>query len=459
MAPRYSSYYTSDEREGPFEQGFEGAYVKPAVDPSDAVAVAQYPAAIYPSLDGLVNSLEPGYQKMIQGQLRTLDQQALAKQQKFENLTFNDKFDNEEDQIGQAIGKTLLALLPIAGGYILGGDRLAAAGAGAGLGGLKTFEDQVAQEEKMGEKKKAIIAKQYAAEMEALAKQKEQIVDRAFKDQDTAKSRQFQIDDREDQQKNQWALQRDRQSFERQLKETFDRKDAVVSPEEIEQVAQQWMGMGESAKADQMMIIAQQSRAGVPMTRSAFAAYLPQRPQPIADPFLDKLAKAEAAALESGRLATQLNKVTGKPFAELITAGRIPTNQISVVRNTAGTLVQRAAQADLSGVLTQQDVQTRIDSYLSDEMIATGQGLRNVRADIAGSIVRSLNLLDMKLQQPKFAADAKAQKDRYIAAMTPVAEALGIPLEREALLALYYDQDPEVDANTAYLDSLASKLD
>lgn len=243
MAPRYSSYYTSDEREGPFERGFEGAYVKPAVDPSDAVAVAQYPAAAYPSYDGLVSSLEPGYQKMIQGQLRTLDQQGLAAAQKFENLTFNDKFDNEEDQIGQAIGKTLLALLPIAGGYILGGDRLAAAGAGAGLGGLKTFEDQVAQEEKMGEKKKAIIAKQYAAEMEALAKQKEQIVDRAFKDQDKKQDREFQIQNREDQQKNQWALQRDRQSFERQLKETFNRNDAVVSPEEIEQVAQQWMGM------------------------------------------------------------------------------------------------------------------------------------------------------------------------------------------------------------------------
>ena len=188
MAPRYSSYYTSDEREGPFERGFEGAYVKPAVDPSDAVAVAQYPAAAYPSYDGLVSSLEPGYQKMIQGQLRTLDQQGLAAAQKFENLTFNDKFDNEEDQIGQAIGKTLLALLPIAGGYILGGDRLAAAGAGAGLGGLKTFEDQVAQEEKMGEKKKALVAKQYAAEMEALAKEKELVVQEGLRQQKRGES-------------------------------------------------------------------------------------------------------------------------------------------------------------------------------------------------------------------------------------------------------------------------------
>jgi hypothetical protein len=95
-----------------------------------------------------------------------------ANETKFANLSLQGGKD-EEDEVGQMVAQALLALVPVAGGYLLGGNRGGVAGARAGLGAQKTFQDTLLKDEKKKELKAAAEAKGVLAERQALLKQRE----------------------------------------------------------------------------------------------------------------------------------------------------------------------------------------------------------------------------------------------------------------------------------------------
>lgn len=372
----------------------------------------------------------------IRSSIEDLEQIKLARDTKYKELDFEQgKLGDEDGGIEKAITQALLAIVPIAGGYMLGGNELAGFGAGVGIQSVNKFEDIQNFNEAMKEKKLKEAKDSLAKDYEQADKAQRDLIAFTKGEQDYKRDREFQVQNREDQQRFQAGMQAESQKFQREMRDKEMPYD--VSADEIKNVATQWGESGDPNKQQQLLQLASEVEAGQRrMPRSAFGSYIPQRPQAISDTVQTGINKAYTASLSAAEAATKIERLTNKSFPELLAQGRIPMTEAKLVMDDLASTALSIASADLAGVLTQQDVEAYIKRYATPEKIASGEGLRNLRIMAGKAIASSLNRLDMEAGQYRTAADAQRQKQIYLNNVSPMMRKFNITVQNAPYVAM-----------------------